>query len=236
MVLSPLIIYSGVYLHRPTAKSLELLIAILPSILFPLSFIVLERLFIISMSISTTLLAILASIVMLRRGIYRGVAIRSSTKGILINAALGSIALYIAFLLGGLLSIALGMWGYVEAVYRSIRETASSHGSLLPLFLAVIGASEEIFWRGYIQSYIFGEHLKRPLGGVMLTAIYYTAVHIPTANPPLIAGALIVGLAMGFIAHRSGILCSALSHIIWLELVVIHIPVDRIFEIYSIIP
>lgn len=222
---------------RRTGEPVELLIAILPSILFPLSFLVLKRLFIISMSISTTLLAILGSIVVLRRGVYRGIAIRSSTTGILIHAVMGSIALYIAFLLGGLLSIALGMWGYVEALYTSIRETSSGYGSLLPLFLAVIGASEEIFWRGYIQGYIlYREPLKRPLGGVMLTAIYYTAVHIPTINPPLIAGALVVGLAMGFIAHRSGILCSALSHIIWLELVVIYIPVDRILGFYSIIP
>lgn len=212
------------------------MIAILPPILFPLSFLILKSIFIISMSISTTLLAILGSIIMLRRGVYRVIAIRSSTPGILIHAVLGSIALYIAFLLGGLLSIALGMWGYVEDVYRSIRETASEYGSLLPLFLAVIGASEEIFWRGYIQGYILGkETLKRSLG-FFLTAIYYTAVHIPTANPPLIAGALVVGLVMGFIAQRYGILCSALSHIIWLELVVIHIPVDRIFESYSIIP
>lgn len=68
----------------------------------------------------------------------------------------------------------------------------------------------------------------RGLKPLIHASIYYTAVHIPTGNPPLVVAALIVGLVLGYIALRAGVVCSIASHIVWLEAVVIYAPVDMV--------
>jgi membrane protease YdiL (CAAX protease family) len=47
-------------------------------------------------------------------------------------------------------------------------------------------------------------------------------------NIPLIAAALVVGIILGYIASRSGISGSIVSHIAWLEAVIIYAPIDHI--------
>jgi membrane protease YdiL (CAAX protease family) len=79
-----------------------------------------------------------------------------------------------------------------------------------------------------------GLYVREPLWkgfkSLILSCVYYTAVHIPTGNPPLAAAALIVGLILGYIALKAGVVSSIAAHIVWLEMVVIYAPVDVVLS------
>ncbi|MEM4971784.1 MAG: CPBP family intramembrane glutamic endopeptidase [Sulfolobales archaeon] len=210
-------------------KIQDYVVLALPPIFFPLSFIAFKGFFIVSMALSTTIMGFSALAIMAVRGVLRGILMRRGFSETFLLFLASSIALYIAFLLGGILSDRIGMWGYVADIYSSIRGFTGS-GWLLQLALGVIGFMEEIYWRGYLQGYVLEGLYGRGLKPLILTSIYYTAVHIPTGNPPLVVAALIVGLVLGYIALRAGIICSIASHIAWLEAVVIYAPVDMVLS------
>jgi len=98
------------------------------------------------------------------------------------------------------------------------------------LALGVIGFMEEIYWRGYLQGYMIESLYGRGFKSLILSSVYYTAVHVPTGNPPLAAAALIVGLILGYIALKAGVVSSIAAHIVWLEMVVVYAPVDVVLS------
>ena len=212
-------------------RAIDLIVVAMPLFFFPLSFIVLRERFIISMAISTIIMGSASLLIMLRRGYFQRVMMRGRISTTMILSIIAAIILYIIFIAGGYISILMGLWSYVDMVYMSIETSLGGYKNLLPLYLAIIGSMEEIFWRGFIQSYIVTEILGiRGSAAVFASSLYYTLVHMPTLNPPLIAGAFFVGIVTGFMAARQGVLGSIIVHIAWLELIVVYIPAPSVLS------
>jgi hypothetical protein len=81
---------------------------------------------------------------------------------------------------------------------------------------------EEIYWRGGLQEILKNYGFSRPW---LASTILYTLVHIVTLNLILIFAAFIVGIIMGVSAYKYGLFTPILLHIIWLQLIIIIIPV-----------
>jgi hypothetical protein len=58
----------------------------------------------------------------------------------------------------------------------------------------------------------------------LLSMTYYALVHLSTLNPALAAGALAVGLIDGLLADKVGLAASAITHVLWLELMMVLSP------------
>jgi hypothetical protein len=93
----------------------------------PLSFIVFKGFFIASMAISTAIMGCLALVIMAIKGVLRDILVRRGSSEIFLSFLVASAALYIAFLLGGIFSVRIGMWGYVSEIYSSIRGCFGFH-------------------------------------------------------------------------------------------------------------
>lgn len=83
------------------------------------------------------------------------------------------------------------------------------------LLLAVIGPSEEIFWRGFVQRTL-SERWSPNVGFICATAVY-TLIHVPSMNFMLVMAALVCGIVWGglyrfFPSHFAAIV---LSHALW---------------------
>ncbi|MEM4026787.1 MAG: lysostaphin resistance A-like protein [Sulfolobales archaeon] len=208
---------------------IDLMIIILPLFLFPVSFIVLREIFILSMAISVAFMGSLSLVIMLVRGVFYKIMLRGRLSSAMISSVLATAILYIVFLIGGYLSILLGLWSYVDSIYLSIEISAKAYKNLLPIILAFIGFMEEIFWRGYVQGYFIENRLGiRDLTAVLISTLYYTLVHMPTLNLVLIVGAFFVGVITGIIALRYGVLNSIIVHVLWLEFVIVYMPVPSV--------
>ncbi|MEM0457645.1 MAG: CPBP family intramembrane glutamic endopeptidase, partial [Sulfolobales archaeon] len=184
---------------------------------------------ILSMAISVAFMGSLSLVIMLVRGVFYKIMLRGRLSSAMISSVLATAILYIVFLIGGYLSILLGLWSYVDSIYLSIEISAKAYKNLLPIILAFIGFMEEIFWRGYVQGYFIENRLGiRDLTAVLISTLYYTLVHMPTLNLVLIVGALFVGVITGIIALRYGVLNSIIVHVLWLEFVIVYMPVPSV--------
>jgi hypothetical protein len=102
--------------------------------------------------------------------------------------------------------------GDIASVYANL-------GGLSPALVAFllffpIGFGEEVFWRGFVQRR-FGER-RSATPAFVLTALLYTAIHVPTGNPVLILAALTCGLFWGGFYWATGRLVPVLvSHMLW---------------------
>ena len=190
----------------------------LPLVLWPLSFDVFSRYFVYGMAISTLLLGSLS--LAWFRDRLRWVRVNA-----VITVVLGVVMagiLYLIFIGGYALLRFMGLGNYVALVYEMVRDMADAYA--LSIALVIIGFMEEVYWRGGLQE------LARGLGGVfsrepwLASMIYYTLIHISTLNPALVAGAFAVGLVDGILADKAGLTASILTHIIWLELMIVLLP------------
>ncbi|PWV37524.1 MAG: CPBP family intramembrane metalloprotease [Desulfurococcaceae archaeon] len=213
----------------PGYRAIDLAVVAMPLFFFPLSFIVFRERFIASMAISTFIMGVASILIISRRSDFRKILLRGWISSTVILSMIATVVLYFIFIAGGYVSILMGLWPYVDMVYTSIQSSIGGYKDLLPLYLAIIGLMEEIFWRGFIQSYIVAEILGiRGSIAMLLSSLYYTLVHIPTLNPPLIAGAFFVGIVTGFVAARQGVLGSTIVHVVWLELIVVYAPASSV--------
>jgi hypothetical protein len=197
----------------------DALFLFLPILLWPITFIVLKRVFIYSMLVSTFILAIISLRWYRKRIKWAGKRIYVS----IIAGVIGAFLLYLVFYIGWYATLYLGMNSLVGNVYSMIYAGVAK----MPLIfiLALIGIFEEIYWRGALQGYI--KKSLMPLIGAFPwigSTLYYSAVHISTLNPILVLSAFFVGLVTSVIADRYGIISSMLTHIIWIELIVVFIP------------
>jgi len=186
---------------------------LLPYFLWLLTFILLKNMFLIAMFASTGILGILTLIS------YRDLLIFGDyKKGILYGVA-AALALYIIFLGGGFITNSLNLSIYVDEVYLMV--TAVSNNMALSIGLIWIGFMEEIYWRGGVQSLVKKMGCKYSW---VLSSILYMLVHVVTLNPILILAALIVGLIMAKLVEVGGLYSSIVTHIIWLQLIMIFFP------------
>lgn len=191
-----------------------ILFILLPFALWPLTFIVLSQFFWIMMPISTTLLG-LSSLMLYSDNIswYK-------TKRFFVLGAFSSIILYGIFWIGDKIAIYLGLGAYIDAVYNLVFTSPSQLS--LAIGLIWIGFMEEVYWRGGLQGILEKKDMKYH---IFIMSLIYSAVHIVTFNPILVLAAFIVGIILGETADRAGILGSIVGHVIWLELILILIPV-----------
>lgn len=199
-------------------KARTIIYIALPLALWPLSFDVFSKYFVYGMALSTLLLGVLSLAWFRDR-------LRWLRAGLVIAVAAGllmALALYAVFIGGNALLRFMGLGRYVVVVYVMIRSMVNKYA--LAMALVLIGFMEEVYWRGGLQE------LARGLGGVLgrepwiASMIYYTLVHISTLNPALIAGAFAVGLFDGILADKLGLVSSIITHVIWLELMMVILP------------
>ncbi|GAB6946105.1 hypothetical protein JCM16161A_02350 [Vulcanisaeta sp. JCM 16161] len=192
--------------------------AVLPLVLWPLSFDVFSRYFVYGMALSTLLLGSLSLFWFRDRLRW----FRINVAMAIILGLLMSGILYVIFIGGYAMLRYMGLAGYVVLVYKMVREMTNAYA--LSIALVLIGFMEEVYWRGGLQE------LARGLGRVfnrepwVASMIYYTLVHISTLNPALIAGAFAVGLVNGVLADKAGLATSIITHILWLELMMVLLP------------
>ncbi|MER3601919.1 MAG: CPBP family intramembrane metalloprotease [Nitrososphaerota archaeon] len=112
----------------------------------------------------------------------------------------------------------------VEAGARAVYALGSGLPKVpLSLLLAYVGASEEAFWRGYVQSRLASRY--SPARALLLTSLLYASIHLWTLNLPLLALALALGLVFGLLFHLSNSLAlAASSHALWDELAFVLLP------------
>jgi len=190
----------------------------LPLVLWPLSFDVFSRYFVYGMAISTLLIGSL-TLVWFRDRLHW---FRLGAIIVILTGILFAFIMYIVFIGGYAILTYLGLSKYVVMVYAMIRRSISKYA--LAVALVIIGIMEELYWRGGLQE------LMRGVGGIarrepwLLSMTYYTLIHISTLNPALVAGAFAVGLIDGLLADKVGLTASTITHILWLELMMVILP------------
>lgn len=144
--------------------------------------------------------------------------VRSRDIGI---GVLSALALYAIFWVGK--QIVGAIFPFASAQITSVyahREQLDLIWIGLVLFF-LIGPSEEIFWRGFVQ-----RRLSQRLGeraALVVTTAIYALVHIWTLNLILIVAAAVVGLVWGWLSQR-GLILVMLSHALWDILIFVLFP------------
>jgi membrane protease YdiL (CAAX protease family) len=145
-----------------------------------------------------------------------------------IGAGLGAAGLlYLIFQLGDRITrrVIPGGGAQIDAIYalRRIRP----HRELMARLGLIIGPSEELFWRGFLQAGLM-ERFGR-LWGTLLGAAAYASVHLPSGNFTLIGAAAVAG---GFwaVLYSLGVPLGALivSHIVWDNVIFLIAPTTKL--------
>ena len=200
-------------------KKRDIAYLLLPIVLWPIVFMAFSGTFVYAMAAATVFLAILTLALHPELVSWNKGRLTAS----LLYGLIGAAVLYLAFFMGYLAALALGLSGYVSLVYSLIY--AQAPRLLVFLMLLVIGVSEEIYWRGGVQGF-FNKHSKRFKGrGWMASTAYYSLVHLSTLNPILVVAAFLVGLISSLLAQKRGIAASIVAHVFWIELIIIFLPV-----------
>ena len=96
--------------------------------------------------------------------------------------------------------------------------SASSRPRLVPVILVAVGASEEMFWRGFVQA----------RAGVLVALVAYAAVHLWARKPALVLAALAGGAAWSaLLAWRETLAAPVVCHALWDLAVVLWFPFRR---------
>ena len=96
--------------------------------------------------------------------------------------------------------------------------SASSRPRLVPVILVVVGASEEMFWRGFVQA----------RAGVLVALVGYAAVHLWERKAALVLAALVGGAAWSALfAWRETLVAPVICHVLWDLAVVLWFPFRR---------
>ncbi len=188
-------------------------------ILWPLVFITFRSVFVYAMACATFVLALFSLLKQKRLIVWKK---RSLASAIFAGVA-GAVLLYLLFLAGYYLSQSLGLEGYVSQIYTMIYSQASL--PLIVVLLALIAVFEEMYWRGGLQGYA-AKHSRVFRSKPWIAAVlYYSVVHLATLNPILALAAFFVGLVTSLVADRYGIIASIIAHILWIEAIIVFLPV-----------
>jgi membrane protease YdiL (CAAX protease family) len=192
---------------------------LLPLVLWPISFIVLKQYFAYAMLVSSLILALFTFAIFKRIEFVKSG--HSAISAIALGAA-GAVALYFVFIGGAYALHYLGFYAGVQSVYAMVYSQGT--GIVLAFGLGLIGIFEEVYWRYGLQR-LFGSAGGRIARySWIAAALFYGAVHLLTLNLVLAGAALVVGLATSWIASRRGILASIITHIVWIEMIILIFP------------
>jgi membrane protease YdiL (CAAX protease family) len=105
--------------------------------------------------------------------------------------------------------------GAAAAVGRLYELGGPARARYVPVVLVVVGACEEIFWRGFVQA----------RAGVAVGLVGYAAVHLWQRNAALVLAALAGGAAWGALfAWRGTLVAPIACHTLWDLAVVVWFP------------
>lgn len=176
----------------------------------------------LAMSLSACTLSVLA---LVGRRTWRD-EFRPSLSSLCLGLAIAA-ALWGVFWVGDKVSTTLFSFPrpQISAIY-GLRDGYPAWGVGLALLL-VIGPSEEIFWRGYVQ-HAFSLRHGRNLG-FLLTTFIYTLVHLWSFNLMLLLSALVAGAAWGLLYRLFPRQLAAiiLSHAVWDCVVFVVFPIGQ---------
>ena len=150
---------------------------------------------------------------------------------LIINKKLITIGLLHSIVLYGLswfgVFLAKNMFDFVVPQIEAIYTTKTQLDPLIIglLLIFIIGPSEEIFWRGFVQNKI--SKLTKPKNALIITTIIYSLVHIWALNPMLLVAALVLGLHWGilFFRYRS-LIPGIISHALWDAMIFVIFPIN----------
>jgi membrane protease YdiL (CAAX protease family) len=163
----------------------------------------------IKISISASLLAILA----LRLKKADELIIQLNFKAVILGLV-SAVILYGIFWLGRTISHMFFSFsrGQIESIY-TLGE-GSTTGIIVLLLIFITGPAEEIYWRGFVQKRL-SDHFGGWQGWLMASAIY-AGVHVCTLNFMLIGAAGVAGLFWGLLYWRlNNLALVIISHAIW---------------------
>ena len=173
----------------------------------------------VKISISAATLALTS--IALQRGVRAEV--RFDAKSVLLG--LGSaVALYGIFVAGKVISSSLFDFadGQVGDIYGLGEGSQLWIISLLLFF--VTGPSEELYWRGYLQSALMDRYGE--LWGYVAATALYAAVHLWTLNFMLVGAAAVAGAFWGFVYWRTkNIAVVIVSHSVWSAVIFSVLPI-----------
>ncbi|MBM7556152.1 CPBP family intramembrane glutamic endopeptidase [Halanaerobacter jeridensis] len=137
---------------------------------------------------------------------------------------ISAVVLYLIFVLGRELSEVLfaGSRAQIMSVYVL---KAESNLLVISGVLLVVGAGEELFWRGFWQQNLV--HEFGPVVGFILASLSYGLVHLWTGNFILVLAALTAGLFWGYLFLKTkSITMVVISHIVWDILIFVVVPLN----------
>ena len=123
--------------------------------------------------------------------------------------------LYLVFRIGD-----RGLAQFMPALHREVRDLyllrAEAPLGAIPPMIAVVAATEEVFWRGFVQA----------RAGLLVATLAYALVLIWERKVVLIVAALICGATWGALfAWRDTLVAPVLSHVVWDLAIMVFLPV-----------
>ncbi|KLO23982.1 MULTISPECIES: CPBP family intramembrane glutamic endopeptidase [unclassified Marinitoga] len=148
------------------------------------------------------------------------------------NIKVNMIEIVMIFWISILLYFMFWIFRFIVNFFEIFREEIESFYYVInnQKFLAIlmivffISLFEEIIWRGFISKFII-DKVNNPIIALLLSSLLYAFIYIPTQNVILILSAFIIGFIFSFAYYITGnVAVSIYTHIIWLVLVIIIIP------------
>lgn len=147
---------------------------------------------------------------------------RARSRDIVIGIV-SALALYGLFWLGKELALTLFPFAtdQISSVYANRAQLDLVWIGLLLFFM--VGPSEEVFWRGFVQRQL-SERLGS-LNGLFVTTAIYALVHLWTLNAILMLAAAVAGFFWGWLYGRERSLVSVIiSHALWDVMIFVFFP------------
>jgi membrane protease YdiL (CAAX protease family) len=206
-------------------RFIYLIILVLLALVFWFEMFVLKHHnFWIEMTIAAGLLALASAYINHKAGTEINYRLYFFKPGYIAVGLLSAAILYFVFLGGDRLSNLV--FDFADKQVTGIYDNKSLSNPLIIglLLLFVIGPSEEIFWRGFVQDTLaqkFGDN-----SGWIIASLVYGGVHIAAWNFMLFAAALVCGLFWGWVFKKyKSLWPGIISHAIWDLTIFVLIPV-----------
>ena len=156
--------------------------------------------------------AVLASLSLISRKEILS-SLRFNIRSLVIGIS-AAVTLYLIFVIGRVVSLQLFSFAGVQIGDIYTKGAGTSPWIISILLFLIIGPSEEIFWRGFLQ-----KGLQERLGdwkGYLLATSLYAGVHICSMNFMLVGAAAVAGAFWGAFYWRTDNLAAAvISHSLW---------------------
>lgn len=201
-----------------------ILLLILASLLWVEMFVLKNFNFWIEMTIAASLLAGLGLYINHRNGEAINYRLYFFEPKFITVGILSAALLYLVFYFGDVISKFILPFADKQVVGVYSNKSLSDPVIIGLLLLFIIGPSEEIFWRGFVQDTLqerFGDNK-----GWIIASLVYGGVHIVALNFMLFMAALICGLFWGWIFKKYRSLWPGIiSHALWDLTIFILLPV-----------